>query len=98
MKTTTPLQASLLAITILVAIGLVPRASSQDIAWGPATGITGDANFAAGNYFDAFMPNQDTPAPLTADEITFNVDTIVSSTSTSDGIITATVTAGDLNN
>jgi hypothetical protein len=98
MKTTTPLQASLLAITILFGIGLVPKAFSQDIAWGPATGITGDANLAAGNYFDAFIPNQDTPAPLTADNITFNVDTIVSSTSTSDGTITATVTAGDLNN
>ncbi|HXB61015.1 MAG TPA: hypothetical protein VNU95_15695 [Candidatus Acidoferrales bacterium] len=98
MKTTTLLRTSALAITILSAITIVPGASSQDISWRPATGITGDANLAVGNYFDAFIPNQTTPAPLTADEITFNVDTIVSSTSTSDGIITATVTAGDLNN
>ena len=97
MKTTTLLRTSALAIAILSAITIVPGASSQDISWRPATGITGDANLAVGNYFDAFIPNQTTPAPLTADGITFNVDTIVSSTSTSDGIITATVTAGDLN-
>jgi len=98
MKTTTLLQASVLAITMLSAISIVPRASSQDIAWGPATGITGDANLAAGNYFDAFLPNESTPSPLTVDGITFNVDTMISGPSTSDGIITATVTTGDLNN
>jgi hypothetical protein len=96
MKTTT----SLLAITILIllAIGIVPGAFSQNIAWGPATGITGDANLAAGNYFDAFLPNTSAPNPLTVDGITFNVDAISSSTSTSDGTITATVTSGDMNN
>jgi len=73
-------------------------ASAQDISWGPATGITGDANLAAGTYYDAFLPNTSTPAPLTVDAVTFNVDTLVAGPSTGDGIITATETSGALNN
>lgn len=88
----------LTAFLALSALGIVLGASAQDIAWGPATGITGDANLAVGTYYDAFLPNTATPAPLTVDAVTFNVDTIVSGTSTSDGIITATETSGALNN
>ncbi len=79
-------------------LSIVLGASAQDINWGPATGITGDANLAVGVYYDAFLPNTGSPAPLTVDAVTFNVDAIVSSTSTSDGIITATATSGALNN
>jgi hypothetical protein len=85
-------------LTAFLALSAALQASAQDIAWGPATGITGDANLAAGVYYDAFLPNTGTPAPLTVDALTFNVDAIVSSTSTSDGTITATVTSGALNN
>ena len=98
MKTKTLLQTGVSAIAILSAISIVPVAFSQDVIWGPATGITGDANLATGNYFDGFLPNTSAANPLTVDGITFNVDTIVSSTSTSDGTITATVTSGDMNN
>jgi hypothetical protein len=90
-----------LGLGILITWSMVwpgPSARAQNIAWGPATGITGDANLAAGVYYDAFLPNMLAPSPLTADGITFNVDTIVSSTSTSDGIITAMAVSGSLNN
>jgi hypothetical protein len=98
MKATTLLQISLAAITTLLVIGIVPKASSQDISWGQATGITGDANLSVvGNYFDAFLPNTVSPSPLTVDGVTFNVDQIVSSTDTGDGIITCSVTSGALN-
>jgi hypothetical protein len=90
-------QISLIALLALSALTAL-RASAQDIAWGTATGITGDANLAVGIYYDAFLPNQATPAPLTVDAVTFNVDSIVDSSSTSDGIITAAVTSGALNN
>ena len=88
----------LTAFMALSVLSIVPEASAQDISWGPATGITGDANLAVGVYYDAFLPNTGTPAPLTVDAVTFNVDSIVSGTSTSDGIITATETSGALNN
>ena len=89
---------ALTAFLALSVLSIVPEASAQDISWGPATGITGDANLAVGVYYDAFLPNTSAPSPLTADGVTFNVDAIVSSTSTSDGIITATETSGALNN
>jgi hypothetical protein len=88
----------LTALLALSVLSSVLGASAQDISWGSATGITGDANLAVGVYYDAFLPNAATPAPLTVDAVTFNVDSIVSSTSTSDGIITATATSGALNN
>jgi len=88
----------LTAFLALSVLSIVLGASAQDINWGAAVGITGDANLAVGVYFDAFLPNTGTPAPLTVDAVTFNVDSIVSSTSTSDGIITATETSGALNN
>jgi hypothetical protein len=77
----------------------IPAARSQDISWGAATGITGDANLStAGVYYDAFLPNTASASPLSADGVTFNVDTIVDPSSTSDGTITCTVTSGTLNN
>jgi hypothetical protein len=89
-----------LGLAILAACSMFCAGASalaQNIIWGSATGITGDANLAVGNYFDAFLPNTTSPSPLTVDGITFNVDTGVSSTSTGDGTITATVTSGTLN-
>lgn len=89
-----PMMAMVLAWSVAV-----PGARSQDISWGAATGITGDANLSiAGVYYDAFLPNTTTASPLAADNVTFNIDTIVDSSSTSDGTITCTVTAGTLNN
>ncbi len=82
----------LTAFLALSALSIVLRASAQGIAWGPATGITGDANLAVGIYYDAFLPNTVTPAPLTVDAVTFNVDTIVSGTSTSDGTMRSIIT------
>lgn len=84
---------------ILVAWSMICPASparAQNIGWGPATGITGDANLASGVYYDAFLPNTGAPSPLTVDGITFNVDETVSSSSTSDGIITVTANSGSL--
>jgi hypothetical protein len=86
----------LFAIATLIGVSNI-NAAAQDITWGPATGITGPANLASGVYYDGFMPNTLTPSPLTVNGLTFNVDTIVDSASTSDGIITATVTSGTLN-
>ena len=88
----------LTAFLALSALSIVLRVSAQDIAWRPATGITGDANLAVGTYYDAFLPNTGITAPLTVDAVTFNGATTVSSTNTSDGIITATETSGALNN
>ncbi|HXC35938.1 MAG TPA: hypothetical protein VNV43_08680 [Candidatus Acidoferrales bacterium] len=98
MKSKTLLQTSVLAIAILLAISIIPGAFSQNITWGSATGITGDANLAVGTYFDGFLPNTSAASPLVVDGITFNVDTLLPGTSTSDGTITATVTSGDMNN
>ena len=84
---------------ILVAWSMIcpdSPACAQNIGWGPATGITGDANLASGVYYDAFLPNTGAPSPLSVDGITFNVDEIVSSSSTSDGIITVTAASGSL--
>lgn len=98
MKTHSIKLTGLTATLALSALSIVLGAAAQDITWGPATGITGDANLAVGVYYDAFLPNTSTPAPLTVDAVTFNVDSIVSGTSTSDGIITATETSSALNN
>ncbi len=87
----------LAAIVTLLTTEFLPRLSAQDIGWGPATGITGDANLAAGVYYDAFLPNTGAASPLIVNSSTFNVDTIVSSTSSSDGIITVTATSDSLN-
>jgi len=76
--------------------GAASLASAQDITWGPATGITGDVNLVQDVYYDAFLPNTSV-ATLTVDGLTFNAGSLVSSASTSDGLITATVTSGTLN-
>jgi hypothetical protein len=86
---------------LALAVGFLgSKAPAQDSAWGPATGITGDANLStSGFYLDAFIPNTSLASPLTADGITFNVDSIISSTAESDGIdISLAVTSGSLNN
>ena len=47
---------------------------TQSISWGPATGITGDANlYTLGTYFDALMPNSSISSVVTADGINFNL-------------------------
>ncbi len=78
------------------------KATGQDIAWGPATGITGDANLATGGtYVDAFIPNSARygSAALVADGITFNTDLALSSNSEDDGYdISLIVTSGSVNN
>jgi hypothetical protein len=86
---------------LVLAVGLLgDKAAGQNIAWGPATGITGDANLStSGAYVDAFIPNTSLPAPLTSDGVTFNVDSIVSSSAEDDGFnMSLTVTSGTLNN
>ncbi len=79
------------------------KAPAQNIAWGPATGITGDANLAtSGAYVDAFIPNYNLGSPLAADGITFNIDGTAAApayTSEDDTFnIELTVTSGTLNN
>lgn len=47
--------------------------SAQTISWGPATGITGDANlYTLGTYFDALMPNSSISSVVTVAGINFN--------------------------
>jgi hypothetical protein len=96
MKTMKLSTIDLAVIVTLLTTGFIPHAYAQDIGWGPATGITGDANLASGVYYDAFLPNTGAPSPLTVDGITFNVDTIISSSSSSDGTITVTAASGSL--
>jgi len=47
--------------------------TNQSISWGPATGITGDANlYTLGSYFDALMPNSSISSVVAVDGINFN--------------------------
>jgi lysophospholipase L1-like esterase len=47
--------------------------SAQSISWGPATGITGDANlYSLGTYFDALIPNSSISSVAEVDGINFN--------------------------
>ena len=88
--------AFLLALAVVI---MGHTAAAQNIAWGPATGITGDANLqTGGTYYDALLPNTSASSALTADGITFNVDSTVSGTGAGDGIISYQVTSGSLNN
>jgi hypothetical protein len=79
-------------LTAILALAIVihsPKACAQNIAWGPATVITGDSDLATnGVYFDAFIPLS--PISLSADGITFNAPTAVDS----DGTISYVVTSG----
>jgi lysophospholipase L1-like esterase len=89
-----------LNLVAIACVTLVPNsaAHAQNIAWGSATGITGDANLStAGSYFDAFLTDTGLSSSLTADGITFNPSTSSSSTSGSDGKISFTVTSGTNN-
>jgi lysophospholipase L1-like esterase len=65
--------------TVLGAISvrdLTMPANTKTIAWGAATGITGDANLLTnGVYFDALMLNTSISSPPSADGVTFNVAT-----------------------
>ena len=46
---------------------------SQNIIWGPATGIIGDANLlTGGTYFDALMPNSSISSAVVVDGVRFN--------------------------
>jgi hypothetical protein len=97
------------ATALATALGLAAflttsSAQAQDVIFGSAQTITGDANLidaadTAGIVnVDAILPNGDagfggaTGAPLTADGVTFNAATF-SSTSTSDGTITLTASS-----
>ncbi|HXC35937.1 MAG TPA: hypothetical protein VNV43_08675, partial [Candidatus Acidoferrales bacterium] len=51
---------------------LLPQ-NAQGISWGPATGITGDANFyTQGKYVDALLPNSSISSVVAVDGINFN--------------------------
>ena len=70
-------------------------ATAQNINWGSAQLITGDANLATnGNYFDALIPNH---GPLTASGIVFNQDTHITSAGGGDSFISYVVTSGNNN-
>lgn len=46
---------------------------AQNIVWGAATGITGDADLSvSGAYFDALMPNSSISSAVVADGVRFN--------------------------
>lgn len=85
---TAPITAPLQDFTFSTPQNPVPSISntgSSTIAWGPATGITGDANLlTSGTYFDAFLTNTTKTSSLTADGITFNFKTSTTGTSGSD--------------
>ena len=80
-----------LACLLALAVGIWGfNTSAQNIAWGPATGITGDINLVTGGtYVDGFLPseNMDNSSPLTADGMTFHVNsTGASTTAENDGL------------
>jgi len=83
---------NLVSATALAMVVFSPKAVAQNIAWVPATVITGDSNLATnGVYFDAFIPLL--PSSLSADGITFNAPT----TTDSDGTISYVITSGSDN-
>ena len=71
-----------MACLLALAAGILDlNISAQNIAWGPAIGITGDADLITGGpSVDAFLPSENMSSPLKADGITFNVNSIGSST------------------
>lgn len=76
---------------------------AQNIAWGPATGITGDGDLITnGIYLDAFLPDTASSVlgggPLAADGVTFNTAASFSDTNATDGVISFTITSGNNNN
>jgi hypothetical protein len=88
--------ATTFALTMLF---MNPSLRAQDIAWGPATGITGDVDLVTnGVYVDALLPNPNSPSALEVDGITFNLCTVSNSPTTgSDGIISYDITVGNNN-
>src|SRR5580658_2465152 len=83
---------NLVSAAVLAMVVFSPKAHAQNIAWGPASVITGDTNLATnGVYFDAFIPLL--PSSLSADGISFNAPT----TTDSDGTISYVVTSGSDN-
>ena len=61
---------------------------AQSIAWGPASGITGDANlYTLGAYFDALMPNSSISSVVAVDGVNFNPATSEASDTFGDGKI-----------
>jgi len=80
-----------MALTMMTSV----TSMAQNINWGNAQIITGDANLlTAGFYSDALIPNH---GPLTADGVTFNQDTHITSTGGGDSLISYTITSGDNN-
>jgi len=102
------LQLNSLAVIAALAGMSLYTARGQDITWGGATTITGDANLINTDPVDALLPNGNynspignngsgnaTPTSLTADGVTFNAATTVSSSSVSDGKISLTASGGN---
>jgi hypothetical protein len=72
--------------TLLIAL-LTSQASAQNISWGSAQAIAGDASLSiAGVYFDALIPEY-TGTALSADGVNFNNDTALTASGGGDGII-----------
>jgi lysophospholipase L1-like esterase len=71
--------------------------NTQTVAWGSATGITGDANLLTnGAYFDALMPNTSISSASKVDGVTFNVAASLGNGTFGDGKIS--FTGSGLNN
>jgi hypothetical protein len=92
----------LLLLSIALAWAALSTSQSlhaQDIAWGPATDITGDDDLITnGIYLDALLPNPNAGSALVADGITFNICTVSNSATTgSDGVISYAITSGNNN-
>src|ERR1700722_1925880 len=85
-----------LACLLALAVGILGlNMSAQNIAWGPATTITGDANLATGGtYVDGLLPNENASSPLTADGITFHPASIKTATNEDDGYNISLVSGG----
>ena len=85
------------ACLLALAVGILGfKTSAQNIAWGPATTITGDANLATGGtYVDGLLPNQNASSSLTADGITFHpASTVKTTTAEDDGYNISLVSGG----
>lgn len=77
-----------IAITSVPVTMTVIIPSADNIAWGNAIGITGDANLATGGtYFDALMPNTSISSPLSVNGIAFNTAAALGGNNFGDGKI-----------
>jgi hypothetical protein len=85
------------AASSVAALTVIPS-PGENIAWGPAAGITGDVDLVTnGIYFDGFIPNT-AHAVVAADGIVFNTPTTTSGLGGTDGIISFQVNSGTVNN